>query len=61
MNVYINELHSSCENDVLDNWNDGWPYIFNNEIVLRKAIMNTTTSFIFTCSLLLDFWKKLEY
>jgi hypothetical protein len=47
-------------NDVLNNWDDGWPYILSNEIVLRKPIMNMTT-FIFTCSLLLDFWKKLEY
>jgi hypothetical protein len=60
MNNYMNELHSSCENDVLDSWDDGWPYILSNEIVLRKPIMNMTT-FIFTCSLLLDFWKKLEY
>jgi len=56
----MNELHSSCENDVLDSWDDGWPYILSNEIVLRKPIMNMT-AFIFTCSLLLDFWKKLEY
>jgi hypothetical protein len=60
MNNYMNELHSSCENDVLDSWDDGWPYILSNEIVLRKPIMNMTT-FIFTCSLLLGFWKKLEY
>jgi hypothetical protein len=61
MNIYMNELHSSCENDFFDSWNDGWPYILNNEIVLRKPIMNMTTPFIFTCSLLLDFEEKLEY
>jgi hypothetical protein len=56
----MNELDSSCKNDALDSWDDGWPYILSNDIVLRKPIMNMTT-FIFTCSLLFNFWKKLEY
>jgi hypothetical protein len=24
MNIYMNELHLSCENDVFDSWDDGY-------------------------------------